>query len=325
MRAVVTDTFMTPTADLADVVLPACTFLEYTRFATYDSHPDHGWKVPSRIVLSPRAAKPMYESRSDWHIIWALGRKLGYGEYFPWSTEEEGIDAVLKPLGIDCTTLQAHPEGVIIPLPPILYKKFRGFRGRLVRAALRHSLFRRYPAMYRKYEGFMKGFMTPSTKVEIYSDRLAQLGQPPLPVYKEPAESPVSRPDLVRDFPLILIAGSKLAPYTHSMMRNIPSLRSEAPVNLVEIHPRTAGELRIEDGSTVTVESPRAGIRARARLTDGIDPQVVHVHFGYRESNANLLTDHAAFDPVTGSTGLKSLLCRVTKTGNGKGEAAALR
>jgi hypothetical protein len=40
---------------------------------------------------------------------------------------------------------------------------------------------------------------------------------------------------------------------------------------------------------------------------------VVHLSFGYRESNANLLTDHAAFDPVTGSTGLKSLLCRVTR------------
>jgi anaerobic selenocysteine-containing dehydrogenase len=310
---VVTDMFMTPTTELADIVLPACTFLERTRVATYDCHTDHGWNVPSRIVLSPRAVAPLHESRSDWRIIWALGRKLGYAEYFPWQSEERAIDFVLKPLGLSCRKLRKHPQGVVVPLPPILYKKFRGFGGVLIRGALRRLVFRHYPAMFRKYEGFMKGFMTPSKKVEIHSERLAQLGQPPLPVYQEPAESPVSRPDLAKDFPLILIGGSKLEPYTHSMMRNIPSLRQEAPVDFVEIHPGTASALSIQDGDEVRIESPRGRVRAQARLTEGIDPRVVHLSFGYRESNANLLTDHAAFDPVTGSTGLKSLLCRVTR------------
>jgi anaerobic selenocysteine-containing dehydrogenase len=97
------------------------------------------------------------------------------------------------------------------------------------------------------------------------------------------------------------------------MMRNIPSLRQEAPVDFVEIHPGTASALSIQDGDEVRIESPRGRVRAQARLTEGIDPRVVHLSFGYRESNANLLTDHAAFDPVTGSTGLKSLLCRVTR------------
>lgn len=306
---VVTDLFMTPTAELADIVLPACTFLEQTRFVTYDTHADHGWNVHSRIALSPKVVEPLWESWPDWKIICELGRKMGYGEYFPWKTEEETIDNVLGPLDITCEDLRAHPEGIIIPVPPFLYNKFRGFFGKIMRGILKVAIFRNYPEMYKKYEA--KGFMTPSKKVEIYSERLEKLGYDPLPVHREPAESPVSRPDLAKEYPLILIAGSKLEAYTHSMMRNIPGLRKHAPENLVEIHPDTASRLEINDGNVVRVESPRGRIKCAAHITDRIDPRVVHLYHGFEQSNCNVLTDHRASDPITGSTGLKSLLCKV--------------
>jgi len=310
---VVADIFMTPTAELADIVLPACTFLEWTRFATYDAHCDHEWNAPSRIVFSPKVVEPLWESWSDWKIICELGRKMGYGEYFPWKTEEEAIDYNLRPLGISCEELRDNPEGIIIPVPSILYKKFGGFFGKIIRPILKVAMFRDYPEMYRTYEGFMKGFNTPSKKVELYSEKLKELGYDPLPAFREPAESPVSRPDLAREYPLILIAGSKLEAYTHSMMRNIPKLREQAPENLLKINPRTAANLNIEDGNVVAVSSPRGSIRCAAKVTDRIDPRVVHLYHGYKESNCNVLTDHKAFDPITGSTGLKSLLCKVEK------------
>ena len=310
---VVADIFMTPTAELADIVLPACTFLERTRYVTYDTHADHGWNVPSRIVLSPKVVEPLEESWSDWKIICELGRKMGYAEYFPWRSEEEAIDYELSPFGITCEELRAHPEGIIVPVPPVLYKKFSGFFGGIIRKTLKITVFRNYPGMYRKYEGFMKGFNTPSKKVEIYSERLEKLGYDPLPVYREPAESPVSRPDLSKEYPLILIAGSKLEMYTHSEMRNIPRLRELFPENLLEINPGTAAKLGIEDSDIVSVESPRGRIECSAKVTDRIDPRVVHLYHGFKESNCNVLTDHKVCDPVTGSTGLKSLLCKVEK------------
>ena len=308
---VVTDIFMTPTAELADIVLPSCTFLETTRFVTYDTHADHGWNVTSRIGLSPKAVEPLWESWSDWKVICELGRKMGYGEYFPWKTEEEVIDYTIRPLGISCEELRDHPEGMIISTPPFLYKKFGGLFGGVMREVIKVVKFRNYPEMYKKYE--MNGFMTPSKKVEIYSEQLEKLGYDPLPVYREPAESPVSRPDLAKNYPLILIAGSKLEAYTHSMMRNIPELRKQCPKNLLEIHPGTAKRLYVENGEMVKVESPRGSITSSAYVTDRIDPRVVHLYYGFKESNCNVLTDHKAFDPITGSTGLKSLLCRVNK------------
>jgi anaerobic selenocysteine-containing dehydrogenase len=81
---------------------------------------------------------------------------------------------------------------------------------------------------------------------------LEELGYGPLPVYKEPAESPVSRPDLAKEYPLILIAGSKLEMYTHSEMRNIPPLREQFLKNLLEINTATAAKFNIEDGNVVT-------------------------------------------------------------------------
>ncbi len=214
---------MTPTAELADIVLPACTFLEKTRYATYSTHADHSWNARSRIVLSPKVVDPLYESWSDWKIICELGKKLGYAEYFPWETREEAIDYELEPPGITCEQLRAHPEGITIT-PPLMYKKFSGFFGGILRSILRMAKFKDYPEMYRKYEVFMEGFFTPSKKIALYSERLEELGYDPLPVYKEPAESPVSRPDLATEYPLILITGVKQEMYTHSMMCNIPEL-----------------------------------------------------------------------------------------------------
>jgi anaerobic selenocysteine-containing dehydrogenase len=112
---------------------------------------------------------------------------------------------------------------------------------------------------------------------------------------------------------LILIAGSKLEMYTHSMMRNIPELHKQCPKNLLEINPETAKKLNIKSGELVRVESPRGSITCSASVTDRIDARVAHLYHGFKESNCNVLTDHKAFDPMTGSTGLKSSLCRVNK------------
>ena len=85
------------------------------------------------------------------------------------------------------------------------------------------------------------------------------------------------------------------------------------PKNVLEINPQAAAKLGIHDGDVVKVESLRGSIQSLAKITDSIDPRVVHLYHGFEESNCNILTDHKAFDPITGSTGLKSSLCKVIK------------
>ena len=50
--------------------------------------------------------------------------------------------------------------------------------------------------------------------------------------------------------------------------------------NFVEVNSRTAQTLGINDGDTVWVESPFNKIKARARVFEGIHPQVVSIASG---------------------------------------------
>ena len=107
-------------------------------------------------------------------------------------------------------------------------------------------------------------------------------------------------------------------------MHQIESLRKRHPDPVVEIHPDTAAALGISDGDWVWVESPYAKARLRARLFDGIAPDVVNAEhawwypeapppdYRWKESCVNLLFGDEHFDPDTGAEPLKCYLCKVT-------------
>ena len=152
-------------------------------------------------------------------------------------------------------------------------------------------------------------------------------GYDPLPKYREPPESPLSRPDLFKSYPYILNAGLRNPVYFHSEGRQLSWLREIRPDPIVEIHPETARKHGIQEGDWVWIESPRGRVKQRARLNDGIDPRVVVAEHGwwYPEiedpghgwdiSNINILIDnaHETMDPVMGATNLRVGLCNISR------------
>jgi formate dehydrogenase (coenzyme F420) alpha subunit len=274
---VVIDPFMTETAKLAHLVLPTATFLG--RNELWDS--SHLSSEP-RLGLAPR----LCESEglpTNWEIWKALAGETGYGDHFPWETEEDALNFRLRPFGVTVDDLRGMPAG--------------------------HVYHRWTPGKYRK-EG---GFNTPSRKVEIYSAELARYGQDPIPVYHEPAESHQSSPETAASYPLTLTTGARTIEYLHSRFRNLPSLRHRSPDPWVEINPKTAEALSIEDGEMVAVATKRGRIDVKARLTHGILPGVISIPHGWAGANANLLTDDEDLDPVTGFPSDRSLLARIVK------------
>jgi anaerobic selenocysteine-containing dehydrogenase len=156
------------------------------------------------------------------------------------------------------------------------------------------------------------GFQTPSGKVEIKSSVLEQYGYEPLPVYREPAESPISTPELVEKYPLILTTGARTVSYTHSQHRNLKRLRKMVPEPLLEIHPDDAETRGIKPGEKVSIMSPRGAVSVRVHITDTILPGVVHLpHHWPDDANANILCDDQNLDPISGFPAFKSQLCQV--------------
>jgi anaerobic selenocysteine-containing dehydrogenase len=279
----VADFFLTPTAELAHIFLPAGTWLE-------QNHMAENWKFHG-YVLARQKVVEIGECWQDHKIFQELGKRMGQ-EW--WDTVEDTLDYLLEPAGLT-------------------WEKFKeiGFlKGEMV---------------YYKYR--KGGFSTPTRKVELYSTILEGWGRDPLPKYTEIPESPVSRPDLAREYPYILNAGLRTPTFFHSANRQVPWLREIRPDPVVEIHPDTARKHGLKEMDWVWIESPRGRIKEKVKLNDGIDPGVVVAEHGWwfpeikdeghgwDISNINLLTDdsHQSMDPVMGATNLRVLLCNLSR------------
>ena len=273
------DLFMTETAELAHYVLPACSHLEKWGLG-YSYNVCHGLPY---LMLRKKAIEPLGESWSEWRFYTELAKKLGLEEYFPWKSEEEFVAFELRPTGLTFETLlHEKPEGA--------------FFGE------------------KKYDITERTFSTPTRKIELYSEEMAHLGFDPLPTYLEPHRSPLSTPELLEKYPLILSTGNRNLYYTHGQFRGIKALKEKNPEPYAELGPKTALKYNLQEGDAVVIETNRGTVRMKVRLDERVAEGVVFVPHGWPgEANANRLTDTQCREPIMGYPEIKSLLCAVRK------------
>ena len=125
------------------------------------------------------------------------------------------------------------------------------------------------------------GFSTPSGLVEIHSTLRERWGLQPLPHYEEPPLTPISRPDLAKDYPLILSTGRRSPVYFHSEHRNIPWLRRVHPDPLIEVNPKTAEKYGISNGEWIRVENWMGRCKLKAKITPIIPEWMVMTEHGW--------------------------------------------
>jgi len=138
--------FMTPTAMLADYILPGDVFSERNHIA--DS-----WSWRTGLSLSQKAVEPPENCTSTFQFWRDLAHRMGFGNHFPWNSLEEVLDYRLEPSGMTFQEFESKQ---------FMYAE---------------------PPRYKKYEEI--GFATPSGKVELKSSVLDELGFDSLPYYRE--------------------------------------------------------------------------------------------------------------------------------------------
>ncbi|MGE4466088.1 molybdopterin-containing oxidoreductase family protein [Sphaerochaeta sp.] len=202
--------------------------------------------------------------------------------------------------------------------------------------------FRRY-YVYKETDpktGKVKGFNTPTGKVEGYMESLIVLGRTgkpfttfpqspaskdydPLPYYMTPAENPYN--SVGKKFPLVMTNG-RLPFWHHTTLRNIPYLREIKPYAEIWVNPMDAKKYGVSQGDWVWVESARGKIQAKALVTEGMAKGVVYMErfwnpetlnsatHGWREMNVNVLSKQTApFNDICGTYTLRGYQVKISK------------
>jgi anaerobic selenocysteine-containing dehydrogenase len=324
---VVTDAFLTETAALADVVLPAALWGEKT--GTYTNH-------DRTVHLSERAVDPPGQARTDMEIFLDYAARLDLRDrdgqpLISWRTTEACFDA-----------FKAATRGRPCDYTGLTYDKLRGSAGIQWPCNEEHPdgterLYAdlRFPTSADQCEDYGHDLETGAAferkdRADMKADGRAVLKAAE---YSSPQELPNE------DFPLALTTGRTVYHFhTRTKTGRSPELAAAAPGPWVELNPDDAGRIGIEEGDLVRIESARGHVVVRARLT-GIRCGVAFMpfHYGYWDRRvadgepsddlgsptaANELT-MTAWDPVSKQPILKvAAAVRVARLASGDGSSS---
>lgn len=264
---VVSDTVMADSAKYADILLPDAMRTEQVSMST-NGYSENYYGV----IFGQKARDPKFEAMTSYDFFAALADRFGVRDQFTEGrTQEDWIKHLYEQgrqrgaqRGLDMPT---YDEGVKM-----------GFWKHEPDTVIGLEDFRQDPNA--------NPLDTPSGKIEIYSDRLAQMKQTwqfddprdfldPLPIY---APGYNSYEDTTDEYPLV-VAGFHYKSRTHSSFGFIDVLEQAAP-QVMWISPADAQPRGISDGDMCAVQNQNGEIRIRAKVTQRIIPGVVGIPQG---------------------------------------------
>ena len=101
------------------------------------------------------------------------------------------------------------------------------------------------------------------------------------PFHTEPPEGPLSTPELMDEYPLILTCGGRSFEFFHSEHRQLPTMRELHPQPRVLINPATAERYGIQDGQWVWIENDHGRFKQQAKVSPVVNEKTVHAEHGW--------------------------------------------
>ncbi|POX51349.1 nitrate reductase [Streptomyces sp. Ru71] len=310
---VVQDLFLTETAQLADVVLPAATWGEKTGTLT---------NADRTVHLAEKAVEPPGEARPDLDIFLEYARRMDFrdkdgGPLITWHDPESAFEA-----------WQRCSAGRLCDYTGLSYDKLRdgGIQWPCTPDSPEGTA-RLYTdgfpfAHPDACESYGKDLVTGATVEPVEYRSLNPDGKAVL----RAAEYVPPHEGTSPEHPLLLITGRTVYHFhTRTKTGRAPELNAAAPDVWAEMSPEEASRQGLADGDLVQVTTPRGAIRARLRTTAMRDGTVfVPFHYGYwdtpqghrppddgpgRAANETTITD---WDPVSKQPLFKTAAARVT-------------
>ena len=341
------DIFMTPSGELADIILPAAHPNEVDRVEW--AHSGHGYPTSHTYLIRQPFHAPLGEAKDDMDICFEFAKYMGVDMY--WKDKYEFFDYMVRgpetlPAELSCSSFEEFRERISVT----------GVEMATVRNAPKYET-----GFMRKTSDFRPGFNTmyrgnkmgsvyrfpgaelpdgtvipphpqsDNGKMELWSEDLLLYGNGPLPLYIEPPITKKSREDLTGEYPFTLITGGRSHAFFHTEYRNSPWMREVHMFPTMDINPATAAELGIKQDDWCWIETYVDRIRQRANLTEAIKPDTIHVEHdwwfperaatddlhGALDANCNILFENnGPYDPAVGTDNFGGL-CKVYKAEEG--------
>jgi thiosulfate reductase/polysulfide reductase chain A len=238
--------------------------------------------VDGKIFLRQPVIEPQGEGKSALWIYKQLGARLGLADFFQYEDEVDYIQQQLAPLGLSFNELRLR--GYIDP-------------------------------HIEKEETAEPVFNTPSGKIEIYSETLANAGFSPWPTWEEPPAPTENE--------FYLLTG-KVAQHTQMGTQNNQLLHKYEDKPRLWLHPKAAEARGLQTDDLVRVTSPVGQVKVQVLVTEAIRPDCVYMTTGYGHISMGLRTayNHGASDsdlhvtytdPISGGQALSQTFVTVEK------------
>ena len=283
----VADMFMTPTAALADMVLPVASYLEFDSIVT----PPYSYPM----TLVQQKVTRIGECRSDYEILAGLAKKLDLGEYF-WDREEQCLDFVLRPAGLSFEELKRI---AIIP-GSLQYRRYKdkGFETPSGKVEI-------YSHRLQEW-----GF-----------DPLPTYQEPPETPYSEPAlaeeyplilttwKSAPFRHSGGRQVNTLRGEHSEPVVYIHPETAEKADINDGDRIYIETIRGRIQQKVRLTKG----IDPKVIGVDYAWWFPEKDASNL----YGWAEANVNILADdRPPYSPEMGTTNLRGILCKISKVGD---------
>ncbi len=268
------DLFLTDTAKMADVVLPACSSFEREEIKTY---PGGFTKYYTPVI------EPLYDSRNDARILQDLAKRMKFDDELLCGGYRRCIEHIFQHTGYDIGELEASPL-------PVKAKGLQPYR----------------PLAYLE-----QGCKTPSGKLELYSEIIAvngkEKGLEPLPKWYEP----FTRPS--KEWPFLLLAGVRIPNAIHTQLHKASWPRALRPDAMADISLADAKRMGIVLGDEICLYNQFGSITVKANPTGLVEEGQVYMYHGYAEADVSKLLSLQDTDPYSGFPAYKSASCNIRK------------